>query len=385
MGQTEIKLLFSIVKSIILEEDVKNLYSNNGFESIFAMSKFHDIAPIVGFALDKSGVTLDSEVKQKFQKEQMLAVFRYEQQRYELEQISNIFEKEEIEFIPLKGSVIREFYPEKWLRTSCDIDILVKEKDLDKALKALREQLGYKQESKGSHDVSLSSPSNVHIELHYDLLEESFLNKANIPLKRVWDYTVSKEDKTYHKLLTNEMFYYYHIAHMAKHYVVGGCGVRPFLDLVFVNANMSFDKAKRNEILSLGGLDKFAEQAENLSEVWFSDREHTEITKQMEDYILKAGVYGNVANRVAVQQVKKGGKFKYLLSRIWMPYDVIKFQYPVLQKHKWLLLFCQVRRWFRLFLKGRLKRSINEAKTNNNLNEQTQNSTLEMIKKLGLE
>ena len=33
--------------------------------------------------------------------------------------------KVQIPFLPLKGSVIRQYYPEPWMRTSCDIDILV--------------------------------------------------------------------------------------------------------------------------------------------------------------------------------------------------------------------------------------------------------------------
>ncbi len=352
---------------------------------LFTISKLHDIAPMVGYAIDKVGFKIDEQVKSKFQKEQMLAVFRYEQQNYELDQISTTLEKAKIDFIPLKGTVIRQYYPEPYLRTSADIDILIKEDDLEKALNVLIKELGYNNEEKSSHDVSLFSPSNIRIELHYSLIEKDVLSKADEPLKDVWNYAISKDDCSYHKLLTNEVFYYYHIAHMAKHYVNGGCGIKPFLDLVIINKNLTFDKQKLNELLLFGGLDKFAEQAENLSKVWFGDKEHTTLTKQMEEYLLRGGVYGNTENRVAVQQVKKGGKFKFICSRIFMPYNELKFKYPVLQKHKWLLPICQVRRWFKLIFMGGAKRSINEIKATNNISEQTKNATEEMIKQLGLE
>ncbi len=384
---TEENIFYLLKISFQKQQDlqiVKQKYLSSMVD-LFALSKSHDIASVVGYAIEKSGFQLDGQVKAKFQKEQMLAVFRYEKQNYELGQISTALEKEEIDFIPLKGSIIRRFYPEPYLRTSADIDILIKENDLEKALSVLVKELGYNNEGKSSHDVSLFSPSNVHVELHYSLIEEDVLSKADEPLKDVWDYTLSKDGCSYHKLLTNEMFYYYHIAHMAKHYVNGGCGIKPFLDLAIINKNLTFDKQKLNELLSFGGLDKFAEQAENLSKVWFGDKEHTPLTKQMEEYLLKGGVYGNTENRVAVQQVKKGGKFKYLLQRIWLPYDDIKFHYPVLQKHKWLLPIYQVRRWFKLIFMGGAKRAVNEIKATNNVSEQTKNATQEMIKQLGLE
>ncbi|MBO4954226.1 MAG: nucleotidyltransferase family protein, partial [Clostridia bacterium] len=36
-----------------------------------------------------------------------------------------------IDFMPLKGAVIRQYYPEPWMRTSCDIDIHVKKDRLE--------------------------------------------------------------------------------------------------------------------------------------------------------------------------------------------------------------------------------------------------------------
>ena len=97
------------------------------------------------------------------------------------------------------------------------------------------------------------------------------------------------------------MFYFYYIAHMAKHFVeTGGCGIRPFLDIWVLNHRIDFDREKRDKLLSDGGLDVFAKQAELLSEVWFGNAEHTEITRQMETYILRGGVYGANTNRIAV-------------------------------------------------------------------------------------
>ena len=84
----------------------------------------------------------------------------------------------------------------------------------------------------------------------------------------------------------------------------------------------------------------------------------------MEDYILRGGVYGNNENRISVQQQKKGGQIRYALTKIFLPYSEIKFHYPILQKHKWLTLFMEVRRWFKLIFCGHAKRTLNELKFN---------------------
>ncbi len=56
--------------------------------------------------------------------------------------------------MPLKGSVIRNMYPEPWMRTSCDIDILVEKSSLDVAKKAVQ-AIGFEYKGMGSHDISL--------------------------------------------------------------------------------------------------------------------------------------------------------------------------------------------------------------------------------------
>ena len=74
------------------------------------------------------------------------AVFRYEQLNYENERICMALEKAQIPFIPLKGSIIRKYYPESWMRTSCDVDVLVHEEDAEKAVDVLVKEYGYTQE-----------------------------------------------------------------------------------------------------------------------------------------------------------------------------------------------------------------------------------------------
>ena len=78
------------------------------------------------------------------------------------------------------------------------------------------------------------------------------------------------------------------------------------------------------------------------------------------------------------------GKFGYAMSKIFLSYDVIKYQYPILFKHKWLWLYANVRRWFKLVFGGSAKRSIRELKMNNDLSDDKANETESYLKKIGL-
>ncbi|MBQ3640290.1 MAG: hypothetical protein II955_07195, partial [Clostridia bacterium] len=67
-----------------------------------------------------------------------------------------------------------------------------------------------------------------------------------------------------------------------------------------------------------------------------------------------------------------------------LPYRVLKFHYPILKKHKWLLPFMEIRRWFKLIFKGGLKRSTNEMKINQSMSAEKQSETAWMMEQLGL-
>ena len=359
-----------------VDEDLAELYK---------LSNAHDVAHLVGNAVIRKELVKNEEMKEKFQKQIILAVCRLEKLNYELIKLCEALEQAEIPFIPLKGSVLRQYYPEPWMRTSCDIDVLVHEEDLQRAVSYLSDNLGYRRESQNSHDISMFTQGGVHVEVHYELVENSGVNLAKAVLKRIWNVVTKHVRCNYQYEMPDEMFYFYHITHMAKHFVAtGGCGIRPFLDIWVLNHRIDFNREKREKLLSEGGLGIFAKQAELLSEVWFGNAEHTKITRQMEEYILRGGVYGTNKNRVVVQQQKKGGKVRYALSKIFIPYEKIKFHYPILQKHKWLTPIMEVRRWGKLIFCGHLKRTVNELKFNSTISEDSAAETRTLLKNVGL-
>ncbi len=384
MKNETVSLMFALIRSVIggkpLTEKERETYSHIELPELMELAKKQDVAHIVAWSQKNNGLAAEENADRAIFK----AVYRYESINYEYERLCAALEAAKIPFMPLKGSVIRKYYPEAWMRTSCDIDVLVKRTDLDAAVAFLERELGYVEEKRETHDVSLHGEGGVHIELHFDLVEEDYANEAIEVLSSVWDNSRPKEGCEYLYEMSDEFFYFYHVAHMAKHVEIGGCGVRPFIDLWYLDRLENADVGKRDALLSRGGLLRFASAARKMSRVWFDADEHDGLSKQMQNYILHGGLYGSADNRVAIMQKKRGGKLGYFMSRVFVPYDRLVRYYPILKRHRWLLPLMQVRRWFMIFDPEIASMAKRELSTNSKLNSTRADEMNAFLDEIGL-
>ena len=347
------QLIVSQMNSSELNLPLQPPYSDSLLIDIYNTAKAHDVVHLVGAALLENKLLDGCSIKGQYSDRFYAAVFRCEKLEHTLNELSAVLEQNSIAHIPLKGAVIRKLYPQPWMRTSCDIDVLVHEQDLVRASELLTEKLGYSIKKKGNHDLSLLTAENISVELHFNLTEQ---NKAvSAVLNDVWSYArpVSSDGNRYE--LSEEMFCFYHIAHMAKHFVQGGCGMRPFLDLWMMEQSSGCFTDKTQKLLKKGGLLTFADCARQLSRAWFGSQPHNHTTQLMQDFILKGGCFGSAETRMLSHQQLGGGKKKYILRRIFIPYNELKKQYPVLEKHRILFPLYELCRLFSL-LTGRKKK-----------------------------
>lgn len=384
---TTFELLLALIRSEVfaqpLSSDITEQIDKDKLQRIYAIAKSHDIAHIIGSALSNNKLLGEDEISQKFQKQTFLAFYRYESINYSFGQIYKLLEEEKIIFVPLKGAVIRDLYPAPWMRTSCDIDILIHEEDLERAIEALVEKAEFTVKGeKNYHDVSLFSPNGVHLELHFNIKE----NQDNIDrlLSQVWDYCVPIAENDFCYELKNEYFVFHHIAHMSYHFLNGGCGIKPFIDLYLLNDKFEYDIHKAKKLCSLCSLDKFYENVVLLSNVWFGEAAHTQTTKKMQDFLITGGVYGTQKNHISVASKRNGGRFTYMLKRIFMPYRELKYLYPILEKCPLLMPFCHIARWFKIITKGRLKKSVRELNAIKNSDNEYSEAVDVMLRELGL-
>ena len=386
MEKDTIELLFALIKSTICgtrpDEKQISLYSMEKFQELLDLAKKHDVEHLLVLGLKNNSLIENSDLKTI--KIMHKAFFRYEKLMPDYESLCGALEDAEIPYVPLKGSVIRKYYPEEWMRTSCDVDILVHGKDIDRAVAYLVNTLGYEEKERATHDISLYTKRGNHIELHFDLLEEERANNAIDILEKVWENVTLCNGSNFRYEMSDEFFYFYHIAHMAKHFESGGCGISPFIDLFILDNVCAENIEKRNELLKRGGLLQFADNVRKLAEVWFGNREHDSVTLAIQSFILDGGVYGTYDNKIALKQSKDGGKGGYVLSRVFVSYDTLKRYYPVLEKHGWLAPVMQVRRWFRLLNPEVAKRARKEVKVNNRVADSKVDTLRSFFNNIGL-
>ena len=151
---------------------------------------------------------------------------------------------------------------------------------------------------------------------------------------------------------------------MTYHFINGGCGIRPFADLWIWRHKVGYDERAVRELCRECGIESFYDNALALSEVWFSGEPHTPLTRRMESHVIYNSVCGSAGKGVTVRQAARGGRLRYILSRIFMPYSQLKIRYPTVAKCPPLLPVFEVVRWVSFLFgeKGHVRRELRETK-----------------------
>lgn len=376
-------VLISVIRSELtktaLDPVVLNCITDEILSELYVLSKAHDLSHIVSSVIEKYKIAGNKELIKKFQKQEMLAVYRTTQLQYETNRLKDMLNEAGVPFVLLKGAVIRPYYPAEHMRTSCDIDVLVNRENVKKAGKLIEKQLEGRKLEAGHYDITYALPSGVHIEVHYALPEGK--EKADRILETVWEYACPYEKSQFK--LKDEFFVFYHFAHMAKHFKNGGCGIRPFMDLWIIENSMRIDLRCADNLLQKAELDKFAKGAIELTEAWFGDKPKSNLTENMQEYIFSAGLYGSIENGVTMSRTEKSG-FGHIWNRLFLPYSQMTEYFPSLKKAPVLLPLFWVVRVLRVIFGGRLNKRITEAKTSINVSDEELEKVRELAVKLGL-
>ncbi|MBR2992882.1 MAG: nucleotidyltransferase family protein [Clostridiales bacterium] len=373
--QLEIKILakaFGLDKSElgdISEQDVKLI------ESI-AISQ--SIVPLICFGLKLYGKShLLSEIMIN---DENKAIFDYSQREAAIIEISKAFEKENISYIPLKGAFLCNLYPHPWMRTCSDIDILVKENELEKAIKVLESNTSFSFFQRAHHDVHFYN-DRVHLELHFSLLTR--YEKIDSILSKAWTYTINKNNSC-QQLFTPEFNVFYNIAHSAKHLIrYGGIGIRPILDLLVLKNFTDYDENVVENYCEEAGLFGLYQTCLKLINVWFYGDVHNDVSKEFERLVLSGGVFGSEHIRIISNKRKDEGH-SYISKRIFRSSESIKMYFPICRKYPILIPYYQIVRWLRIIRaknKNHYYSEINKAKS---VNQEEVKRYDQLLKAMGL-
>ena len=370
-----VPVMMKLIKDVVSESsiDCSSFMSLTSSEqdSMYSLASSHSIANIIGEAV--------GSVSPKFQKAAFESVFQYETIQNDISLIQCIFNELEIPYILLKGSRLCKYYPQPWLRSRGDLDILIHKCDIKSAVTELCNH-NFIYENDNYHDIHLTSPSGTFFELHFKILENN--SNLDVVLSQVWDYSHPVKDSEWEQ--SNEYFVFHQIAHMAYHFLAGGCGIRPFIDLYVLKNKLNYDELKVFDLCVEAKIDTFYNNVQSLIDIWFGNGEHNLTTKKMEEYILTGGVFGNLENRLLVEEHSNHRNISYYFSRLFLSYDALCLSYPSLKGHRYLLPYYEVKRWCKLLNKSKRKQLEKEFEVRKELSSTSIESVGDLLEQLEL-
>lgn len=316
----------------------KERIRNYSLENIYQAADKHLLTAVTGYALESAGIYEKAFVQAKAKSIRKSTVMEIDK-----ELLFERFEKEKIWYMQLKGTVIKELYPSVGLRQMADFDILFDGTYAAK-VRNIMQELGFNCKSfgKGNHDVYLKQPVS-NFEMHRELFGESHKKEIFEYYRDVKNRLIKDEENHYGYHFGINDLYIYLTAHEYKHFSSGGTGLRSLLDTYVIWQKFSGELDRtyiRNETDTLG-ISEFEQKNRQLALHLFGNGNLTDEDKEMLEYIIFSGTYGNLKNNVE-NSVKnhgggKKGKFHYLLNKVFMPIAEIKIYYPVAYRHKILI------------------------------------------------
>lgn len=335
--------LVAFVRAAILDEPLSaSIPEDFDWNALYILSVRQKLSAITWRGICVSNCTIPTDVREKWDLQAQHVLSKEIRFDYEFDRIIQEFNDVGIQYVPLKGRLIRNFWPGKGLREFSDIDILIRQEDLCRAGEIMQ-KLGYEADHIGGmHDV-YKKPPIYNVELHVRLFA-SFIEFGHF-FDQVWDRVVPANPDTFAYKMTPADFYLHFLLHFIKHSEHSGAGLRFFVDLFLIQrSHFLTDEAvdQVHDIIKELNLWDVLTKLYQITEKLFVER--TAISDDFREYIFSGSAYGCSSWRIH-NGLKEQGKFKYVVRRIFPPYAYVRNRYKVVQYVPILLPFAWVYRW----------------------------------------
>lgn len=335
----ETRDILNIIKSGIIEENI-TIFHEISLNKLIELANKHHIFTLVYCGLQNCKVPMNENLKNDLSNIAISGMYVSEQQLYYIKKISSLFDENNIDYMLLKGSVLKHFYPQPEIRRMGDIDILIKETQYSKISEVLK-SLGFVFKYESNHEI-VWEKNNIMIELH-KILMPSYNKDLHKYFGNGWKRALPAGGCRF--TFSDDDMFIYLFSHFAKHYRDAGIGILHMCDLyVFLKGKKLNDDYIRNELISLKLYDFYCNIKKTL-DVWFENKNSSEITDYITTVIFNSGAYGLRENTIVSSALKEKKKFNNITlgrtHRIWQKifpsYRGMKTKYQILKKFPILL------------------------------------------------
>lgn len=341
--------IIALIKSAILGKAVSLPEGFSLVESEKLLRK-HSLLPLAYQGAHYCGISKESEIMQRLRDRYFQTLMRSEEQLRAIRQLYAAFDENGIDYLPVKGCILKGMYPKPELRIMGDADILIRTEQYDR-IKPIMQQLGFEEKNGAEHELPWVSKA-LYVELHKSLFPQREEDLWAC-LGDGWDRAVKGQGNRHD--LSVEDAYIYIFTHMTKHFRGSGVGARQLVDLyVYRRAHPEMDEARIGQTMEALHLTQFHNNIMQLLAVWFADAPEDPVTDYITDYVFHNGNWGTEENKLYSEELQRAQKaggiknsgWKSLIHVIFMPLRDMKMRYGILYKYPVLLPIFWVVRWF---------------------------------------
>lgn len=303
------------------------------FEAIFELAKKQDVENIVFLSIDQLENNIDSNLysiwQEAYYKRMKYSVF----QDMALEELIKVFTSKGIDCMPLKGSVIKSYYPNPDLRTMGDIDFLVREQNRQ-VVRDIMHILGYEDDVLDDGQVDGFKRGKIdYIEIHYDFSAENHIMHDVFTI--YWNKLLPTDIEHLYEM-TFEDLYFFNIGHYVKNMHNKGMGLRGVVD-TFVLWNRLTDNQKQvlNERFAEVNIDEFNSKLVKIADIWFNEVKDDGSLDALQKYLLNKKTYGDYKTETilnAVYSEQTSSNAKYLKDKIFPSADDLYERFDIKRK-----------------------------------------------------
>ena len=347
--------LINIIRSAVMGEQTV-LPPLSFSEETYSLVTNHHISTMFYYGLQNCGAMTD-EIKARLYNTVLDEFVISEKQMLAFKEITSAFDKHGIDYMPLKGCVLKSLYPKTEMRRMGDIDILVKKDDQYRETTRVMKDLGFEMRGESDHELNWER-NGLLVELHNRIIP-SYNKDFYAFIGDGWELSRLKRGTEY-EMSPEDMFVYL-FTHFTKHYRDSGIGIIHMCDLYLYTKSTKLNYGYIEDRLKKVKLFDFYCNVRATLDVWFEERESTELTDHITSVIFNSGVYGTRESNVLSSAIKAKkredkslfGKPKKIVKMIFPPYSGMKNRHLILFKLPFLLPVFWVVRWFDLCFRRR--------------------------------
>ncbi|MGN0162762.1 MAG: nucleotidyltransferase family protein [Candidatus Ornithomonoglobus sp.] len=332
----------------VLNGDVPELPDNIDFEKLFSFGRSHGVENMLYIGLRDLNINVPEQTMKKFKTAYEMQIMLEATQALELEAIGEAFEEAGIDYVPLKGSVIKYLYPMPDYRKSGDIDILIKPMDEDNTEKIML-GLGYKKiEELDDYEVhtTYKKAPYMEIEIHRQLTTHN--SRTYKFCAKAWEHTVLNDGYKHQYSFEDEYLYMHLMAHLCHHLYEGGAGIRLITDFYVLLKNKKLSDDVIDKYMKKARLTALNQMAVGLMKKWFM--ENNDVNNDvctLEKLVLVSGSFGTKELKGTIRNSDTGiYKLRHFIKQLFPPARELKARYKLLENRPYLVGVMWVYRFF---------------------------------------